>query len=54
MTILDEIAAYARFRAAENEKNFPLEKLREECLALGPAGGETFKEALRRPGLSFI
>ncbi len=54
MTILEQLAAHARQRVAEDEKTAPLGALREKCAALGAADGDAFMRALRRPGLSFI
>ena len=54
MTILDQLAAHARERVAEEESRTPMEALRERCSALGPGDGAAFARALRRPGLSLI
>ena len=53
MTILDELAAYARERVAEAKKETPLEALRQRALSL-PKGDFTFEYALKKPGVSFI
>ncbi len=54
MNILEELAAYARVRVAENSAGVPLEALREQAVNLGPGGGNAFRDALRKPELSFI
>ena len=53
MTILDELAAYARERTAIAEGRLPLSELRREAEAL-PKGDFGFERALKKPGLSFI
>lgn len=53
MTILDELAAYARVRVAESKKRKALEAVREEVLAF-PKGGFEFEHALQKEGISFI
>ena len=53
MTILDELAAYARERTAIAEGRLPLSELRREAEAL-PNGDFGFERALKKPGLSFI
>ena len=53
MTILDELAAYARERTAIAEGRLPLSELRREAEAL-PKGDFGFENALKKPGLSFI
>ena len=53
MTILDELAAYARERTAIAEGRLPLSELRREAEAL-PKGDFGFESALKKPGLSFI
>lgn len=53
MTILDELAAYARERTAIAEERLPLSELRREAEAL-PKGDFGFESALKKPGLSFI
>ncbi len=53
MTILDEIAAYARVRVDEAKKARALDEIKE--LALSTKKGEfTFENALRKPDISFI
>lgn len=54
MNILEELAAYARMRAAEDKKRVPLEELREQAQGLQCAEGNPFAAALKKPGLSFI
>ncbi len=53
MTILEELAAYAKERVEEAKKRIPLTEVRQQ--AEGEEKGVfSFEEALRRPGLSFI
>lgn len=56
MTILDEIAAYAKIRVEEDKKKVSLEKMK--TIALQTANGKrehfAFEAALRKEGLSFI
>ncbi len=53
MTILDELAKYARYRVAEAKKEISLEEVKERALAL-PKGDFSFEKALKKPGISFI
>ena len=53
MTILDQLADYARERVAEAKSIRPLERVRAEALAL-PKGDFAFEKALRKEGISFI
>ena len=53
MTILDELAAYARARVADAKKETPLEALRKRALSR-PKGDFAFENALKKPGVSFI
>lgn len=53
MTILDQLAAYARERTEQAKQRMPLEELKQRALAL-PKGDFAFENALRKPGLSFI
>ncbi len=53
MTILDELADYARVRTAEAKKKRPLEEVKKAALAL-PRGDYRFEKALKKPGISFI
>ncbi len=54
MDILQEIAAHARLRVAEKSEECCVDVMREMALRGGAARGEAFREALKRPGLSFI
>lgn len=51
--ILDELADHARERVRMAQERLPLEQLRAQALALGPAR-HRFAQALAQPGLSFI
>lgn len=53
MTILDQLADYARQRTETAKNVVPLEELRRQALAL-PRGNFQFEHALGRDGLSFI
>lgn len=53
MTILDQLADYARQRTQAAKNAIPLEELRRQALAL-PRGNFQFEHALSRDGLSFI
>lgn len=53
MTILDQLADYARQRMAAAQAALPLAELRQQALAL-PRGDFAFEQALKRPGMSFI
>ena len=53
MTILDELADYARVRTAEAKKKKPLEEVKKAALAL-PKGDYRFEKALKKPGISLI
>lgn len=53
MTILDELAAYARERVAAAKKILSTGELREKALAL-PKGSFEFEAALGKPDISFI
>ncbi|HWS42777.1 MAG TPA: indole-3-glycerol-phosphate synthase TrpC, partial [Pseudoflavonifractor sp.] len=53
MSILEEIAAYARTRVETDQAALPLGALKERCRALGP-GVRAFENALRGPGMSLI
>ena len=54
MNILDQLATHARERVRADMERVPAEKMKAECLRLGPGNGEAFARALKRPGLSFI
>lgn len=53
MTILDQLADYARTRVAASKSIRPLEQVKAEALAL-PKGDFAFEKALRKDGVSFI
>lgn len=53
MTILDELAAYAKERTEANKAKISLGAVREEALAL-PSSEFTFEKALAKKGMSFI
>lgn len=53
MTILEEIAAYARERTAAAERKMPLAEIRRQAERM-PRGDFSFEKALRKPGLSLI
>ena len=54
MTILDQLAAHARERAAADMEQNCLEIMRELALQGGAGSGGAFEAALKKPGLSFI
>ena len=56
MTILDQLAAYARDRVNEARRKLPFEELKKQALSLTPSERESFafENALKKPGLSFI
>lgn len=54
MTILEEIAAYARHRVEIAKREHPLEELADICQEREPGLGQGFIDALAKPGLSFI
>lgn len=53
MTILDQLADYARYRAAQAKQNISLEEIKAQALAL-PKGSFAFEKALQKPDISFI
>lgn len=53
MTILDELADYARERVKDSKEKKSLEAIRNEAFAL-PKGDFAFEKALRKPDISFI
>ena len=53
MTILDELAAYAKERVESAKAIKPLYEIRDEAYSL-PKGVLAFETALRKPGISFI
>ena len=54
MTILDELAGYARVRVAADREKLSLDELKALCASEKPAGGQAFYEALSKPEMSFI
>ena len=56
MTILDQLAAYARERVNEARRKLPFEELKKQALSLTPSERESFafENALKKPGLSFF
>ncbi len=53
MTILDQLAEYAKFRTEKNKELLPLEEIKRQALSL-PKGNVSFEQALKKPGISFI
>ena len=53
MTILDELANYARLRVENAKKTTSLDEVKSMALAL-PKGNFAFEKALRKPDISFI
>ena len=53
MTILDQLAEYARERVADAKKKIPLEEIKRQTLSL-PEGNFAFEKELKKPGISFI
>lgn len=53
MTILDQLADYARERVEQAKRQRPLEEVRRQARLL-PGGSLAFEEALKKPGMSFI
>lgn len=53
MTILDQLADYARERVAEAKKKISLCEMKQKALSM-PKGNFAFENALKNPGLSFI
>lgn len=53
MTILDELAEYAKERVSLSKQKAPLEEVKEKALAL-PVGTFAFEKALSKPEISFI
>lgn len=53
MTILDQLADYARERVAVAKKKIPLEEIKGQALSL-PKGNFAFEKALKRSDISFI
>lgn len=53
MTILDQLADYARERTKQAKKKMPLEEIRRQAFALSK-GNFSFENALKKPEISFI
>lgn len=53
MTILDQLAGYARDRTEQAKKKIPLEQIRRQALSLSK-GAFAFEKALKKEGISFI
>lgn len=53
MSILDQLADYARYRTKQAKKTVSLPEIRERALSMSK-GGFSFERALQQPGLSFI
>lgn len=53
MSILQELADYAKLRTQEAKKCIPLEEIKEQALAM-EKGDFAFEKALKKPGISFI
>lgn len=53
MTVLDQLADYARERTAQAKREVPPAEMRRQALSL-PKGSFAFENALRKPGVSFI
>lgn len=53
MTILDQIAGYAKERTAQARRNVSFTEIRQQALAM-PKGTFSFEKALQKPDLSFI
>ena len=56
MTILDQLAAYARERVIEARRKLSFEELKKQALSLAVSAGESFafEDALKKPGISFV
>lgn len=56
MTILEELAEYARVRVEADKKQIPLDKMKEAALQIGESKTENFafEKALKKEGVSFI
>ncbi len=54
MTILDQLSAHARERVAADKARIDPAAMRELAARGGPADGQSFVAALKKPGLSFI
>ncbi|MFR5601554.1 MAG: indole-3-glycerol phosphate synthase TrpC [Lachnospiraceae bacterium] len=53
MTILDQLANYARVRVLEAQKAVPYETIRHQAMTM-PKGNFAFENVLKKPGISFI
>lgn len=53
MTILDQLADYARFRTNQRKQKLSLDTIKQQALAL-PKGSFSFENVLKKPGISFI
>jgi len=53
MTILDQLADYARERTEQAKRTIPLEEIRRQALTL-PKGNFSFEHTLKKNGVSFI
>ena len=53
MTILDQLAEYARKRCERAKTKMPLEEIKSRAFTL-PKGDIAFERALKKPGISFI
>ena len=53
MTILDELAAYAKIRVEEAKEKVSFEEMKRKALSM-PKGDFAFEKALAKPGVSFI
>lgn len=53
MTILEQLAAYARQRTAQAKQQISLESVKVNALSL-PTGQFSFEQALKKPDISFI
>ncbi len=53
MTILDQLADYARERTKQAKRRVPLEAVRQQALSLS-VEAFAFENALKKPGISFI
>lgn len=54
MTILDQLADYARVRVEKDKEKISLEELKASIQMDAPGNGEAFKSALCKPEMSFI
>lgn len=54
MNILDRLAALSRERAAADQRAIPEAEMKARAEMMGPGGGNAFRAALKKEGLSFI